>query len=213
LSTKPVIKASQLKETIKKLHSVGLIDYKPGIELTRGQLTWVARQARENSQLLKHPENFKVAKVAKSTAKAMKASGIKVSKTLRAIVPLKGFDTAKIRGEKIVFEGANKKTGKRIKETVTLAQAGDFHAKLKHLSKTKLKRNQFLTVKIGDNASFNNRFQNYADMFHYVQNVFEPKDKGVKKEELMRWMSVVEIEERNPNASPKAKAQNKKRGK
>ncbi len=164
------------------------------MELTRGQLTWVARQARENAQLLKRPDEFKVAKVSKSTAKAMKASGIKVSKTNKAIVPLKGFDKATIKGEKIIFEGRNKKTGKGIKETVTLAQAHDFHAKLKHRSKTKLKKNQYLTVKIGDNASFNNRFQNYADLFHYVQNVFTPKDRGQSKEKLLRYMSIVEIE-------------------
>lgn len=144
----------------------------------------------------------------------MKASGIKVSKTLRAIVPLKGFDSATIRGEKIIFEGRNKKMGKRIKETVTLAQSHDFHAKLKHLSKTKLKKNQYLTVKIGDNASFNNRFQNYADLFHYVNNVFTPKDKGQSKEKLMRHISIVEIESKpNANPNPKTKTQNKKRGK
>jgi hypothetical protein len=202
--SKSAIKASQLKETIKKLHSVGLIDYKPGMELTRGQLTWVARQARENAQLLKRPDEFKVAKVSKSTAKAMKASGIKVSKTNKAIVPLKGFDKATIKGEKIIFEGRNKKTGKGIKETVTLAQAHDFHAKLKHLSKTKLKKNQYLTVKIGDNASFNNRFQNYADLFHYVQNVFTPKDRGQSKEKLLRYMSIVEIESK-PHAKETTK--------
>ena len=88
----------------------------------------------------------------------------------------------------------NKKTGAKIKETVTLAQAHDFHAKLKHLSKTKLKKNQFITVKIGDHATFNNRFQNYADLFHYVNNVFSPKDRGESKENLMRYMSIVEIE-------------------
>ena len=174
------------------------------MELTRGQLTWVARQARENAQLLKRPEDFKVAMVSKSTAKAMKASGIKVSKTNKAIVPLKGFDKATIKGEKIIFEGRNKKTGKGIKETVTLAQAHDFHAKLKHLSKTKLKKNQYLTVKIGDNASFNNRFQNYADLFHYVQNVFTPKDRGQSKEKLLRYMSIVEIESK-PHAKETTK--------
>jgi hypothetical protein len=150
--------------------------------------------------LLLHPEQFKIATVSKSTAKAMRDSGIKVTAKLKAIVPLKGFDSAKIRGEKIVFEGVNKKTGKKLKETVTLAQAGEFHAKLKNLAKTKLKKNQYLTVKIGDNASFNNRFQNYADLFHYVQNVFQPKDVGQTKEKLMRYMSVVEVEESKPHA-------------
>lgn len=200
--------------TIGKLNRLGLIDYKPGTELTRGQLTWVARQARENAQFLKRPEQFKVAQVAKATAKAMKASGIKVTKTGKAIVPLKGFDTATIKGEKIIFQGRNKKTGKGIKETVTLAQAHDFHAKLKHLSKTKLKKNQYLTVKIGDNASFNSRFQNYADLFHYVKNVFIPKDKGASKEKLMRYMSIVEIESSpNAKAPKKKKAPKNKRGK
>ncbi len=167
------------------------------MELTRGQLTWVARQARENKYLLKKPEEFKVVKVSKQTKKVMKSSGITVTKKDKAIIPLKGFDSAKVVKEKIIFEGTNKKTGKKIKETVTLAQAGDFHAKLKNLSKKKLKRNEYLTVKIGDNAAFNSRFQNYADLFHYVKNVFTPKDPGVNKEKLFRFISVVEIQETN----------------
>lgn len=183
------------------------------MELSRGQLTWVARMARENAQFLKRPEEFKVAKVAKSTAKAMKDSGIKVTKTNRALIPLKGFDSATVRGEKITFTGTNKKTGAKITEKVTLAQSGEFHAKLKHLSKTKLKKNQFITVKIGDNATFNNRFQNYADLFHYVQNVFTPKDRGQSKEKLLRYMSIVEIESKPHATKAPTKAQNKKRGK
>lgn len=141
----------------------------------------------------------------------MKASGIKVSKTLRAIIPLKGFDKATIKGEKIIFEGSNKKTGTAVKETVTLAQSHDFHSKLKRLAKTKLEKNQYLSVKIGDNASFNNRFQNYADLFHYVQNVFEPSDSGQSKEKLFRYMSIVEVESK-PHAKTK-KAPKNKRGK
>lgn len=183
------------------------------MELTKWQLHNLKAKALEFKRLIDHPEEFKVAKVASKTAKVMKASGIKVSKTNRAIIPLKGWSKATVKGDKIIFEGTNKKSGNRMKETVTLAQADDFHAKLKRLSKTKLKKNQALTVKIGDNAAFNNSFQNYADLFHYVNNVFTPKDRGQTKEKLIRWMSIVEVE-KNPHATKApTKAQNKKRGK
>jgi hypothetical protein len=167
--------------------------------------------ARENRFLLNNPDKFKVATVSKATKKELKSSGFQVTKTNKAIIPLKGFDKATIKKGTIIFEGVNAKTKKTIKETVTLATSKNFHDKLLSLSKKKLGRNQMLTVKIGDNAAFNNRFQNYADLFHYINNVFTPKDPGESKARLMRYMSVVEIsEDRKPNAEKAQKTKDKK---
>lgn len=110
-----------------------------------------------------------------------------------------------VLGEQLKFTGRNKRTGKGITETVTLSTSSEFHAKLKKLSQTKLKKNQFISVRIGDNATFSSRFKNYADLYHYVQNVFQPKDKGQTKAGILRYMSVVEIE-----TNPKAKNESTK---
>lgn len=174
-------------------------------------MTWVANRANKFKELLKSPDKFKIATVNKESAKAFKSSGYKVTKTGKAIIPKKGFDKVTVRNGTVIFEGVNPSTGKSIKETVTLATSKDFHDKLLGLSKRKLKKNEMLTVKIGDHAAFNARFQNYSDLFHYVQNVFTPKDNGARKEDLVRQMSIVEISsERNINVETRTKKADKK---
>lgn len=166
------------------------------MELSKWQTHNLKVKALEYRQFLLHPEEFRVFDIDKKNVKAFKDSGLKVTGKRKSVIPLKGFDDVQVDGEKLIYTGRNKR-GKKITEKITLAQSGNFHARLKELSELKLKKNQFITVKIGDNATFNNRFQNYADLYHYVQNVFQPKDKGQTKEKLLRYMSIVEIEEKS----------------
>lgn len=194
----------KLKKTIAKLSAIGLINYTPTQPLTKGQLTWVINRANKYAHLLKKPEDFKVAKVSKTTAKELKACGYDVTIKDRAIIPLKGFKSAKISRGKLKFDGVTP-GGAKITETVTLSTAKDFYSKLEKLNKKKLKRNQYLTVKIGDNAEFKRKFTNYEDLYNYITYVFEPKDRGQTKAKIMRYMSIVELEILNVKKSTSTK--------
>lgn len=143
-----------------------------------------------------------MAKVGKTTAKELKASGFKVTPKRKAIIPLHDFDTAKISKGTILF------TSGRITEKTILAGSKDFHKKLKALSQTKLPRNSMVTARIGDNGPFQrSRFGNYSDLYNYVQNVFTPKDENADKNALIMQMSVVTI-----NMPKGAKKNAKKKG-
>lgn len=200
----PTIAPAKLSKTIETLNRIGAINYTPETQLTKWQKHNLKVKAQQYAHVLQKPNEFKVFDIDSKSVKAFKDSGLEVTGKRRAVVPLKDFDDVKLEGKNLIYTGKNPR-GKRIKETVTLSQSGEFHAKLKELSEIKLKRNQFLSVKIGDNARFSKKFSSYADLFHYVQNVFEPKDRGQSKAKLMRLMSIVEIEEKAPNAKQKTK--------
>lgn len=167
-------------------------------------------------EYIKHPENFHVAKPQKATLETLKKSGYHTTKK-GALIPLNTvdgskFDSAKIVKGKIVYTGKTK-DGKKITEKVTPVSAPDFHDALLAASKKKLKKNQMLTVKIGDNASFSSRFQNYADLFRYITQDFKPKGtvngKKVTAKYLLRYISLVEVENATTK-KPQPKRKNRK---
>ena len=180
------------------------------MELTRGQLTWVARQARENRYLINHPDQFKIAKVSKDTAKKMKSSGFQVTKNRTAIVPLKGNDKATISRGKIIYEGKTK-NGTVIRETVHLQTSETFHQNLRRIMEAgELPKNKMITAKIGESAAFNARFSSYSELMYYLQHQFTPKDKGETKERLNKYFSLVELETAKGTSYAKAVAQQSK---
>ncbi len=168
------------------------------------------KKAQEYAQFIKRPDEFAIKNVAKSTAKEMRASGFKTTKRAKAVIPLKGFDKVTVKNGGLIFEGKNKKTGAKVKETVTLIGGENFEAKIKHLSKKKLKNNQTLSIKIGDNAPANTEFKNMADLIKYTNNIKLNLKRGQDKSSVLKIISIVEIEsagyakkKTNPNAKKK----------
>lgn len=182
------------------MNRLGLIDYKPGTDLTKGQKGWVTKKAKEYHELLAHPERFSVRNVSKDTAKSMKKAGVKVSKTNRAIIALKGFDSVKVKGASLEFNGTNKKTGAKVKESVSLIGSSNFESRIKALSKIKLKKNQTLSVKIGNSATINTGFQNVKDLIQYVNTIKFNLKRGQSTADVLRQISIVEITTSKPHA-------------
>lgn len=179
------------------------------------QKGWITRKANEYAEVLKHPENFEVKTVKKrETLRDLKASGYQTTKTKKVIIPLHTsdsgkFDSARIVKGKIIFKGSG------LTETVTPSTVKDFHKKLKTLADKKLKNNQMLTVKIGDSASFNSRFDSYADLYKYLTQTFNPKPgkdgKKIKGRDLMRYMSIVEVKNEKPQSNRNTPKANKEK--
>lgn len=188
------------KLTINLLNKYGLVDYTPGQILTRGQKGYLTKVIKKYSHLLKHPEDFHVAKVSEKTAKELKDSGFNVGKNNKAIIPKNGYEKVRVKKGQIIFEGYNKKNGTKIIEKTTISKSNEFFDKLKRISKKKLKRNEYLTIKIGDNSSANSLFTSYEDLYKYVTEIFKPKSK-----DAYRYMSIVEILPSRKNAEKKRK--------
>lgn len=177
---------------------------------------------QEYAHYIKRPEDFVVRKVSDSTAAALRDSGIKATAKNRAVIPLKGFDsleivttshkrikrdesgkpvkgkggkpkTETIKGVQLVMTGRTKR-GAKITEKATLVGGQNFEAHIKHLSKKKLKKNQVLAIKIGENATLNRTFQNMADLIQYAKNIDFKLKRGGDRAEVERIISVVEID-------------------
>ena len=154
---------------------------------------------QEWGHVVRHPELFHIATVSNKTAKVIKDSGkstqnnvtpYKVTKKNRVFIPLNGFASAHIKNGEIIFEN---KSGV-LSERVSLVGASDFLTKLKSLTKKKLAKNEFLTVKLGANDSFHRaRFSSYADLYKYVNEYFAPHLHGKDRADLMAQLSVVKV--------------------
>lgn len=175
------------QDKARDLKRLGVISYDLRYTLSSAQKSVITKKFKEYSQFLKHPDEFHSAHVGDKTAKVLKQAGFKVTPKGRAIIPLKKYDTAQIKKGRIYFKG------KEGKETTYLVGHKDFHRKLKELSERPLKRNQMITVRIGDRAPFARKFDTYAELFYYLENEFEAKDKGKTYENLLPLMSLVEI--------------------
>lgn len=184
------------------LKRLGVVNYPDPKNLSRGQKSYLTKfinsdAYKELIHAVKKPEEFHMANVGKKTAKELKESGYKVTRLGKAIIPKKEFSKVEIQKGAIKYTGTNR-AGEKITEKVTLVSAKNFHSKLLSIAQKPLKKNQMLTIKIGDNAAFNTRFQSYADLHKYLTMEFKPNPgKNGKKQtvaQLMRHISIVEIE-------------------
>lgn len=186
---------SELKKTIRALNKLGAVDYTPDTVLTKWQKYNLKKKTIEFRQVLKNPDEFKVARVSKNTARALLKSGFQVTKTLKAVIPKKGFDTVKIDGSELLYTGTNKKTGKKITELVTLiGDTRGFEAQINRLRKVKLKKNQTLSVKIGDNATMARHFTTLAELENYINKVSFRLSPGQTREDILKIISIVTVE-------------------
>jgi len=201
--------SSELKKTINRLHKLGIVNYTAGDELNKGHILNAQKQAIKFAHILAVKSDFAVREVSKSQAKDLRDSGFFVNKHGKAFIPKRDADRVTLRGDKLTYKGKDR-NGNPIKKVTTLASSMGFLGKLEKLSKQPLKPNQFITVQIGDNNAFNRRFQTHAELIQYLKEDFQPK-RGMSKSQLIRIMSIVEIEA-TPYVKPK-KAPKNKRGK
>ena len=214
--------AEQYKKAIKALSKIGAVNYSVSDNLSKSQRATLRAKMQEYAHYIKRPDDFVVRKVSADTAEVMKKSGIKATATNRAVIPKKGFDTIKVeaktttrikRDEKgeplkdkrgrvkkekvtsaaIKMEGRTKR-GAKISEKATLVGGANFEAHIRHLAKKKLKKNQVLSIKIGENATLSRTFQNMSDLVQYVKNIDFKIARGKTRADVERLISVVEIE-------------------
>lgn len=194
------------RDTARDLKRLGLVDYDLRKPLSSGQKSRITKLREEYEHFLKSPEQFHFTRVGKETARALADTGYKVLPGNRALIPLHEAQSASIKGGKITLNYG------RMKEEITLAGHKSFFPTLKELSGKKLKRNQMLTVAIGDNNAFQRaRFGSYHELYKYIQE-WEPKDPYAKKKKLMAQMSIVTVEIEEPKRAKKKAPAKKARG-
>lgn len=200
---------SSIDKTYQKaaidLKRLGLIDYDLRFRLSSAQKGRITLLKKEYGHAIKHPEAFHIATVGKARAKELRGAGFKVTPKNKAVIPLHEYTSAKIKKGMIEFKAG------RMTEKVILSNSDNFHQKAFALSQRKLKKNEMLTARIGNNGPFlRARFVNYADLYHYVNHVFQAKDPGESTNRIRGLMSIVILE--NQKSPPRKKPHAQKKG-
>ena len=167
----------------------------------------ITRQYEKYGGYVENPDLFHAPVVKSKTAKSLKKSGYLVTPRGRALIPLKGNAIARIsQSGEIRFEKPGEKS------RVLLKRGNEsFMDRLKRAMSRKLKNNQMVTVKIGNNSPFERaRFSSYAQLFFYLEG-FEPDDDD-PDENVWPFMQIVEITDYKPKRQKKQTKKNYEKG-
>ena len=162
----------------RELKRAGFLDYDLRKTLNQGQKSAITKLWKKNSAVITHAENFESRHVAKAAAEKMRRDGYTVNKKGRVFVQKEGYNEVSIKSRKkkdgsrevkITRTADNKKAVTKVYTNFELLRA------LESVDQKKLKKNQFVTVKIGDNAAFKSKYKDTRQLMDYVKH-FQPKD-------------------------------------
>ena len=125
--------------------------------------------------------------VSNKRLKELKALGYKTHGN-RVYIDSEGYDEIHIKGKHVI----KKKKGK--KQTDLLVPRGEILNTLERLTKKKLPKGQFVTVRIGDYSPFKTVLKSYESLLNYVSN-WKPRKEFDARDDLIGQMSIVEIEQ------------------
>jgi hypothetical protein len=131
-------------------------------ELSRGQKSWVTKQARKFSDLVNHPDYFgTVAAKSKSQRAQARDIGFDMANG-RAIVPVPWGGKVRRSGDRIVVSSPGRTM------EITPAGAESFLEEYRKMQTEPLLPNQKLTIQIGKSNAANLRFDSIEDLEKYV---------------------------------------------
>lgn len=132
--------------------------------LSAGQKSWITKQAKKYSQIIKKPKDFTIKKPAmKATLTAMKRAGFATTHDGRIIVPSRKA-RVHLKGNKLTWENNS-----RIEET-RFTTGIDTLETFRKLQKMKLRPGQAWAIRIGDNPRSHLIFGALSDLQNYVRN-------------------------------------------
>lgn len=123
--------------------------------------------------------------LSKKKANQLKSLGYQVVNQT-VYIPKDGAIDIHVKGDEIV-----KRYSDAIEKDFIFPRGGILD-QLEKLSNKTLKRNQYVTVKIGNNAAFNQSFDSFVTLLNYLGK-WKPRDKFADREDLIGKMSLVEI--------------------
>jgi hypothetical protein len=151
------------KSPARILRSKGLI---PGdwnlTQLTGGQKSYITKQAKRYSDVVRNPEDYVSRRVSQSTAKLLKGAQYTV-KGQRVLLHTPGADKVSIARGKVRF------VRQRQSETVLLQSSPDFLRQLERLDdiKAELPPGQYVGFKIGDSQVIGT-FKTIEEAYYYA---------------------------------------------
>ena len=181
-------KSFDYKEAAKRLRSFGLGgDYDLRFGLSPQQKSAITRKYNQFKSIVDYTDNYQILTVKNKTAKeisvAAKKIKLKNGKT-KLIVPIEKGQKVTIKRGRAVFSGGG------FNEEVYKGGL-DFFNNAKKVFAKKLKKNEYVTVRIGDARPFNMHFKDMNSLLNYMQ-AWTPKED--QKEKLISHISITRLD-------------------
>lgn len=177
----------------KELKKLGLIDFaipRKGKEhhLTPAQKGRITKAFKQNSEVIKNPQDFQRVSVSRKTAKALDSAKLIVKRAKKSNAYIPKEKNQEIR----VLKGGIIRKRKGDYEIKVYPAGWDTLKTADKLFKKKLKRGEYVTAQIGDHAHFNRTFTSKAEMLNYLHN-WQPKDPRTNKSDLITKFALVKV--------------------
>ena len=190
------------KEAAKRLRAFGLGgDFNLARKLSPQQKSAITRKYNQYKSIVDYSDNYQILTVKNKTANdisiAAKKIKLKKGKT-KLIIPIEKGQKVKIKNNRAVF------TGGGFSEEVYKG-GWDFFKNAKTVFKKKLKKGEFVTVRIGDHRPFARSFTDLNSLMNYMA-AWTPKED--QKESLISHISILRTN--RPLELPRRKRTNKK---
>lgn len=197
------------KSAAKRLRAFGLGgDFDLRYGLTPQQKSAITRKYNQYKSIVDYSDNYKILTVKSKTAKDITVAAKKIKakggKT-KLIIPVEKGQNVKIVRGNAVFSGGG------FHEEV-FKGGWDFFNNAKKVFAKKLKKGEYVTVRVGDNRPFNRSFTDIKSLLNYMKE-WRPND--ASKENLISHISITRLD-RKFDLPPKKRTSKKlknKRGK
>lgn len=190
-------------EAAKRLRAFGLGgNFNLARKLSPQQKSAITRKYQQYQSIVDYADNYQILTVKNKTAKeitvAAKKIPIKNKGKTKLIVPIEKGQKVSIKRGNVVFSGGG------FNEEV-FKGGWDFFKNADKVFAKKLKKNEFVTVRVGDNRPFNMRFKDKTSLLNYMQ-AWTPKDQ--QKEKLISHISITRLD-RKFDLPPKKRTKKK----
>lgn len=177
----------------KELKKLGLIDFaipRKGKEhhLTPTQKGRITKAFKQNSEIIKNPQDFQKVSVSRKTAKQLDSAALIVKRSKKSTAYIPKEKNQEIR----VLKGGIIRKRKGDYEIKVYPAGWDTLKTADKLFARKLKRNEYVTAQIGDHAHFNRTFTSKNDLLNYLQG-WQPKDPRTNKSDLITKFALVKV--------------------
>ena len=175
-------------EAAKRLRAFGLGgNFNLARKLSPQQKSAITRKYQQYQSIVDYADNYQILTVKNKTAKdisiAAKKIKLKGGKT-KMIVPIEKGQKVSIKKGRAVF------TGGGFNEEVYKG-GFEFFENAKKVFAKKLKKNEYVTVRIGDARPFNMHFKDINSLLNYMQ-AWTPKED--QKEKLISHISITRLD-------------------
>ena len=140
-------------------------------QLSPQQKAAITRQTNKYSAIVNYPDNYTVAQVKNKTAEKITVAAKKVKakngKT-NLIIPIEKGQKVTIKGGNVIFKGGG------FSEEV-FPGGWDFFANAEKAFSKKLKKNEYITMRVGENRPFSRIFKTMGELLNYA-SAWNPDD-------------------------------------